>query len=55
MREINENTEIKNVEQVKLQLNYTDGAWKDFLENQIGPPGKGKTLKELKNKGKHND
>ena len=54
-KNINEaNNDINNImsnteDQIRIQLNPT-GAWKDFLENQIGASGKGKTLKDLRKK-----
>lgn len=53
--DIDNNVALNNVDQVKIQLNYQSGAWKDFLENQIGSSGKGKTLKELRKADKTNN
>ena len=51
---INYNQTTNSADEVKIQLNPT-GAWKEFLEKQIGPSKKGKTIKDLKNSEKQNN
>lgn len=51
---INYNQTTNSADEVKIQLNPT-GAWKEFLEKQIGPSKKGKTIKDLKYSEKQNN
>ena len=36
------------VDTTKTSIEQSEGAWQSFLENQIGPTGKGKTVQELR-------